>query len=126
MAMRTRVASYTLTLTSLSLQTKVRPQQRRPARMVLLVERQVAAAIGGVHRSRDGGAGAAAQVGDRRRRREQHAAAARADRRAEIHILGVEEVALVEQAGRFGVGAMDQQRRAADPVHVTLLRRRSV
>ena len=57
------------------------PQQRRPARMVLLVERELAAAVGRVHRVRRGRAGAAAQVDDLGRRREQDPPAARADAR---------------------------------------------
>ncbi len=50
------------------------------------------------------------------RRREEDAAAAAADRGAEVDVLGVEEVPLVEQADGFGVGARDQQAGAADPV----------
>ena len=50
-------------------------QQRHPARMVLLVERELAAPVGGVHGRRSGGAGAAAQVDDLGRRGEEHAPA---------------------------------------------------
>ena len=58
----------------------------------------------------------AAQVDDLGGGREEHLPAARADRRAEIDVLGVEEEPLVEQADRLGVGARDEQARAADPV----------
>ncbi len=48
--------------------------------------------------------------------REQHDAAARAERGAEIHVLRVHEIALVEQADGLGIRAPHQQAGAADPV----------
>ena len=50
--------------------------------------------------------------------REQDPPAARADRGAEVDILGVHEIALVEQADGLGVRAPHQQARAADPVGI--------
>ena len=58
---------------------------------------------------RRGGARSAAEVRDGRGWREQHAPAARADRRAEIDVLGVEKISFVEQADRFRVAAVHQQ-----------------
>ena len=49
---------------------------------------------------------------------EQNPPAARADRGAEVDILGVHEIALVEAADRLRVGAPHQQAGAADPVRV--------
>ena len=60
---------------------------------------------------------AAAQVHDLATGREEDPAAARADRGAEVDVLGVQEEPLVEQADRLGVGAPHEQARAADPVH---------
>ena len=48
--------------------------------------------------------------------READQPAPRAHRGAQVHVLGVEEVALVEQPGALEVGAADQQAGAADPV----------
>ena len=79
---------------------QVRAQQRRPARVVLLVERELAAPV----RAARSPTGASAATRPRRCTtsrvgREQDAAPERAQRRAEIHVLRVEEVPLVEQAG---------------------------
>ena len=49
---------------------------------------------------------------------EEHPAAPRADGGAEIDVLRVHEVPLVEQAHGFGVGAPHEQAGAADPVDV--------
>jgi hypothetical protein len=68
--------------------------------MMLLVERHLAAAVRLVRRARRAGARAPAQVDDLGGRCEQHAAPARADGRAEVDVLGVEEVPLVEQPDR--------------------------
>ena len=62
------------------------------------------------------GARPSAQVHDLRRRREEDPAAACAQRGAEVDVLGVEEVALVEQADALRIGARHEQARAADPV----------
>ena len=101
---------------SCTLERRYTRRSRRPARMVLLVERQMAAPIGGVHGRRRGRARSAAQVDDLRRRREEDPCGPARGRGAEVDVLGVEEEALVEQADRLGVGAADQQARAADPV----------
>ncbi len=64
--------------------------------------------------------GPAAQVDDLGRRREEDPPAARAERGAEVDVLGVEKEPLVEQPHRLGIRARDEQARAADPVHVLL------
>ena len=45
---------------------------------------------------------------------------------AEVHVLGIEKETLVEQPGRFGVGPMDEQAGAADPVGILPLPRQRV
>ena len=91
------------------------------------VERDLAAAV------RAGGGGGrgwrrkrrlAAQMNHLRRRRKQHMAPASADRRAEIDVLQVHEVALVEEANRVGVAPPDQQAGPADPIGEVLSSRR--
>src|SRR5471030_2856950 len=56
-------------------------------------------------------------------RRKEDFAAARANGGAEVHVLGVHEIALVEPAHGVRVGAPDQQTRAAYPVGILPLPR---
>src|SRR5687768_3044045 len=70
------------------------------------------------------GARSAAQVGNGRHRRKQYLAAQFPDRMAEVHVLRVEKESFVEQPRTLGVGAIDQQAGAADPVHEPLASRR--
>ncbi len=74
-------------------------------------------------RSRHGRPRTAPQMGNRSFRREQDPPAARADGRADVDILGVEEVAFVEEPNRLQIRPVDQQRRAAHPVHIALAAR---
>src|SRR5688500_18114881 len=127
MAIRTRIASYppsrfalrrtsrsfafalwrangSLSRRRLPLQPQVHTQQSGPARMMLFVEGQVAAAVRGVHATPHRLARPSAQMGDGGVRCEQDAPPTRPDRRAHVHILGVEEIAFVQEADRFEVG----------------------
>ncbi len=73
--------------------------------MMLLVERELAAAVGRVRASRVAGPRPPAQVHDFRGRRKQDPPAPRAERGAEIDVLGVEEEPLVEQPDALGVAS---------------------
>src|SRR5688572_24746748 len=88
--------------------------------MVLLIKRDLASAVRGVHRVRHAGAGPAAQVCDAGGGREQDLPSPAAQRRAEIDVLGVEKEPLVQEAGGICVTAMDEQRGAAHPVDEAL------
>src|SRR5881392_3486598 len=82
---------------------KVQLQNGSPQRMVLLVERHVAAPVhlpAGLGPARSG---AAPKMRDRRHRRKQYLATELPDRVAEIDVLGVEEETLVQQARRLRV-----------------------
>src|SRR6188474_1451547 len=87
--------------------------------MVLLVERQLTAAVmvsGGC------GAGAprpAAKVDDLGGRREVHLAAIRAYRRAEVHVLAVHEVPLIEQPRGLGMAPPDEEAGGGHPIDFT-------
>src|SRR2546429_31009 len=59
-------------------------------------------------------------------RREQNPSAACANRSAEIDVLRIHEVALIEQAHGCGVGAPSEQAGAAHPVWVLLLMRERI
>src|SRR5471030_1641213 len=59
-------------------------------------------------------------------RRKEDFAAARANGGAEVHVLGVHEIALVEPAHGIRIDAPDQQTRAADPVGILPLPRERV
>ena len=102
----------------LAAQAEIRPQQRRPRRVVLLVERHLAAAVGAAGLSPAPPPRRASQVHHFGVGREQNPAAGGAQRRAEIHVFRVQEIALVEEAGGQRVRAPDQQARAADPVGI--------
>ena len=65
---------------------------------------------------------ASAQMHDLGSRREENPAAARAQRRTEIHVLLVHEIALVEQPRIQCRLPADEQARAGHPVHVPLTR----
>ena len=97
---------------------EVRAQPGIPARVVLPVEGEVAPPVEALSGSRSMPDGAAPQVDDLRSRAEQDATAPSADSRAEVHVFGVQEEALVEQADRLGIRPPDQQACAADPVRV--------
>src|SRR3954447_12643039 len=72
---------------------EVQFEQRRPGRVMLLVEGDVAAAVRLAARFRAAQARASAQVGDGGHWRKQYPASERPDRPAEVHVLGVEEEA---------------------------------
>ena len=82
----------------------------------------MAAAVRRLGRGGVGLPGAPASVDDLGRRREQDAPAPRAERGAEVDVLGVEEEPLVQEAHRLGVPPPCQQAGAADPVDVARLR----
>src|SRR5687768_9773260 len=88
-----------------ALQAEVRAQERRPGGVMLGVERAVAVAVGTRRGCRCRPPGAAAQMGDDDVGREQDAPAAGTQRGAEVDVLQIHEVALVEEADRFGVGS---------------------
>src|SRR5262245_41136853 len=88
-------------------------QHRRPSRPVLFIERDMASIV---LRGPAPARRSPAKVNDLRGRCEEDAAAARAERRAEIDILLVQEVPFVEQARGDGRVALHQQTRAADPI----------
>src|SRR5690242_13829025 len=89
----------------LSLQPQVGTQEWNPARVVLLIEREVTAPVSKVWRCWGGRSRSSAEVNDLGRRREQDLTAQPADGRAEIDIFRVQEISLVEQANTFGIGA---------------------
>src|SRR5690348_4143793 len=88
--------------------------------MMLLVERDLAAPIG----LGSGGASRqprpSAQVGYGGAWREEHPSSPLPQRRADVHVLGVHEIALVEKAYGLQVRTPDQQAGAADPIHLAL------
>src|SRR5262249_2915581 len=88
----------------------------RQPRMVFLIESDVAAAVRLPRGCRRRGHRASARVHDFGRRREEYPATARAYRGTDIDILGVHEIAFVEQPDGFGVRAPDEKAGAADPV----------
>src|SRR4029453_11172628 len=88
-----------------ALQPQVRVQERGPARMVLGVEGPMAVAVSPIRRRRGGLTRAPAQMGDRDVGREQDASSPRPQRGAEVDVLEIHEIALVEQADRLRVGA---------------------
>src|SRR3954462_15643997 len=86
-----------------ALQPEICVQERRPAGVVLGVEGPVAVPVGARRGRRSALAGSAAQVGDDDVGDEQDAPAAGAQRGAEVDVLEVHEVPLVEQADGLGV-----------------------
>ena len=87
--------------------------------MVFAVERELTAAVvlgggGGV-----GAPGSAAQMDDLRQRGEIDRAAVGAHGCAEIHILAIHEVPLVEESRCFGVAPAHKQAGTADPVDLS-------
>src|SRR5438552_12229056 len=97
-------------------ETTINPEQRRERGMMLLVEGEMAAAIGRPRACRRREHGAAAQVHDLDRRGEKDAASPGSNGGAEIDVLRVHEVALVEQTDRFRIRPANEKTRAADPV----------
>src|SRR5262245_55303677 len=98
------------------------PQDGLPAGRVFLVEGQVTAIVLRQRTIANGPARAASQMHDLRERGEKDPAAARAERGAQVHVLFVKEVTLVERpACRSGLAA-DEQTGAADPVDLALAR----
>src|SRR5690348_16820897 len=98
MAMRTR-ASVVILTDAPSAQGERAAKKRRPERAVFLVERDVAPVV----RRRCAPSAArrpAAQMRDLHRRREEHAAAPPANGGAEVDVLFVHEIPLVEVPGR--------------------------
>jgi hypothetical protein len=83
---------------------------------MLGVERPLAGAVGPRRRRRRRLARPAAEVRHGHGRREADPAAAGAQRGAEVDVLEVHEIALVDEADRLGGVAPDQQARAGDPV----------
>ena len=81
---------------------------------------QVAGAPGLEGWPRTGVPGPAAQVDDFRDRREPHLSAGLAQGRAEIDVLGVHEVALVQPACRVSGAAAHEQARPAHPIDYAL------
>src|SRR6476620_7125319 len=104
----------------LPFQAEIGPEDRGPPRVVFFVEREMAAAVREVRGGRRRRARTSPKVDDLGRRREQHPVPPRAYCRAEIHVLGVEKVALVEEARGFRGIAPDEQARPADPVDISL------
>src|ERR1700732_1649574 len=94
---------------------QIRTEKPRERRVMLPVEGDLAAAIRGARRRRRACGRAPPQVDDFNRRGKEDPTAPRADGRTEVHVLHVHEVALVDEACRFGVRAADEQARAADP-----------
>ena len=88
--------------------------------MVFFVESELAAPIRVVGGGSSGLGGSAPEVHDLDGRGEQNMPAARANGGAEIDVLRVHEVALVEQARRLGLAATDEQARSAHPVDLLL------
>src|SRR6266446_5258407 len=84
--------------------------------MMFLVEREPAPAVGVLCCRQRRDRGSSAYMYNLHRRRKQNPSAPGANRGAEIDVLGIYEVALVDQAHRFRIRAPDQQTRAADPV----------
>src|SRR6188768_684929 len=103
-------------LRELPLQSEIDPEHRCPSRMMLLVEGHLASPIRPVHRSRACRPRPATNVHNMRGRRKEDVPSQRAYRGAEVHILRVEKVPLVEQAGRFSVRASHEQAGATDPI----------
>src|SRR4051812_16216640 len=77
---------------------QVDPEQRSPCGMVLFVKRELRATVGGVRRMTDAGPRSTPQVDDAGGGLEQHRSTARADGRAQVHVLGVHEEPFVQQA----------------------------
>src|SRR5688572_12700906 len=75
----------------LASQPQIRPQQRRPARVVFLVERHMASAIGDLRRAQRRGPRSSPKMGNLRLGCEDHGPAAGAHARTEIHVLEVQE-----------------------------------
>src|SRR5436190_23555127 len=99
-----------------ALQSKVQFQDRNEDRMMLSIERNVAAPIrltAGLGLIRTG---APAHVRDRRHRSKQYCAPELADGVAEIHVLRIEKEPLVEQPRGYGIRTANQQTCAAHPV----------
>src|ERR671924_2176926 len=88
--------------------------------MVLLVKRQMAAAVRGAGSVWRRCPRSSPHVRDLSRWRKQNPAAERPNRRTEIDVLHIEEVALIQQTHGFSVIAVHQQAGGAEPVHVLL------
>src|SRR3954468_21695360 len=113
-----RAAPTSGALSHLPADAQVQPENGRPSRVMLFVERDPAAPISRVGRRRGRGGRSATQVHDLDVGREQHAAAARSHRRAEVDVLRVHEEAFVEAADGFGIGAAYQQTRTGHPIGI--------
>src|SRR6185295_10694527 len=85
-------------------------------RVMLAVESEMAAAVGGARGRWRRRGRPAAKVDDLDRRDETDPTSSGPNRRAEVHIFRVHEETLVEQADRFGIGAPDHEARPAHPV----------
>ena len=81
--------------------------------MVLLVKRDLAAAVRALGRRRGALDRPAAQVDHLYRRRESNPPSARPNGSAEVDVLGVHEIPLVEETDRFRVGSSNQETRTA-------------
>src|SRR3954464_9803864 len=87
-----------------ALQPEICVQERRPAGVVLGVEGPMAVPIRARGGRRSVLPGSATQVGDGDVGDEQDPPAAGAQRGAEVDVLEIHEIALVEQADRLGIG----------------------
>ena len=84
--------------------------------MMLRIEGELASPVGRFERAWYRGHGLAPEMHDLGVGREEHPSSASPDRRAEVDVLRVHEVPLVEQSGRLRVCSPYEQARAADPV----------
>src|SRR5262245_41137289 len=91
---------------------EVQLQDRRPERVVLLVERDLAAPIGSPRLRRRRSRRSATLMDDLDVGREQHTAAPCPDRRTEVHVLRIHEIPFVEQPNRLGITPPDEDRKS--------------
>ena len=94
--------------------------RRRPARVVLAVEGQLAVAVAPAGHGGGRRAGSSAQMRDGDVRGIQDVMPRGAQGRAEVHVLAVHEIALVEQPDLLGGRPAHEQAGAAHPVHELL------